>query len=396
MAGRRDGSRLYFAYGSNLWLEQMAKRCPGSSFMGRGTLQGYRWQINQRGVANIVEAPSDSVEGLVFSVTAKDERALDRNEGVAKKFYERQDLRITLQEHPLRMNQKTSQVARWLEHNRDNLDANIDLSHSRQETRPALVYISDKYKEDGPIREEYIKRMQNAAADAVALGVSQSWVDRAMGQYINTPRTQSPPTQLPIQAAAEIASADESGRSDTVSPSITGRPPLQVSANPRPHPMNLQKLRESNREQGADSGVAFPQAMLEGVKFPPTAQDGEDETVYLVLASKPCSPTPRSGAGADVINPKGTVTVKWSTRDLDLANELAMRCFRELWSGICDDSLTGGYSSWARLNQEGDQPSPGLNWYLNDNVCLSLYGSAEEMRSVAVWVERQTLVRSCP
>jgi len=198
MAYRNEN--LYFAYGSNLWIEQMAKRCPGSSFKGKGTLEGYRWQINQRGVANVVKAaPSDSVEGLVFSVTTSDERTLDRNEGVAKKFYERQFLTITLEEHPLHMNQKTSQVARWLEHNRDNTDAKIYLSGSRAERCPALVYISERYNDDGPIREEYIKRMQSAATDAIALGVSRSWIDRAMGPFINHPRADSPLAQLPVQ-----------------------------------------------------------------------------------------------------------------------------------------------------------------------------------------------------
>jgi hypothetical protein len=89
LATRADSERtLYFAYGSNLHVAQMAERCPDSLFMGKATLPGFRWQINQRGVANVVEAgPRLCLEGLVYAVTAADRRALDRSEGVARQFY---------------------------------------------------------------------------------------------------------------------------------------------------------------------------------------------------------------------------------------------------------------------------------------------------------------------
>lgn len=74
------------------------------TFQGKDTLEGYRWQINQHGVANVVKLPGDTVQGLIFSVTKLDERTLDRNKGIAKKFYERQILNITLEEHPLHTN----------------------------------------------------------------------------------------------------------------------------------------------------------------------------------------------------------------------------------------------------------------------------------------------------
>src|SRR6478609_7450773 len=77
----RAASTLYFAYGSNLHLAQMAHRCPGSVFKGKAILDSYRWQINERGVANVVESGSDhSVEGLLYMIGPKDERTLDRSE----------------------------------------------------------------------------------------------------------------------------------------------------------------------------------------------------------------------------------------------------------------------------------------------------------------------------
>jgi gamma-glutamylcyclotransferase len=68
---------LYFAYGSNLWRKQMQDRCPGYEEMGEGVLKGYRWIISQRGYANIVVSANDTVNGVVYKLTASDIRSLD-------------------------------------------------------------------------------------------------------------------------------------------------------------------------------------------------------------------------------------------------------------------------------------------------------------------------------
>lgn len=73
---------LYFAYGSNLQLKQMAKRCPDSQFQGRARLHNFRWQINDRGFANVVPDPDAFVEGLCYLLSPDDEARLDRSEGV--------------------------------------------------------------------------------------------------------------------------------------------------------------------------------------------------------------------------------------------------------------------------------------------------------------------------
>src|SRR5438045_576181 len=73
--------RLYFAYGSNLWLSQMALRCPSSRYIGSASLPGYRWQINERGYANIARvAPDARVQGLVYDISPTDEERLDVHE----------------------------------------------------------------------------------------------------------------------------------------------------------------------------------------------------------------------------------------------------------------------------------------------------------------------------
>jgi hypothetical protein len=195
---------LYFAYGSNLCLAQMAKRCPNSIFKGKATLDSYRWQINERGVANVIEAGSGhSVEGLLYSISPKDQRTLDRNEGVAKGFYQKYLLTVTLEPHQQYTNLKTARLAHLLAENRTSiLDDEVQSSDifaekatpsdsyngsepaGSQEVR-ALVYVSDDYTTDGKIREEYIARMQNAANDAVAMGVSRSFVDKYMVPFLD-------------------------------------------------------------------------------------------------------------------------------------------------------------------------------------------------------------------
>lgn len=114
--------RLYFAHGSNISPEQMAHRCPDSIFLGKATLPEYRWQVNERGVANVVPVPKRSpqedrkgrrgrnrddgddavVEGLVYAISEEDERKLDLYEGVAKGRYERFNLWVDFE--PVRGN----------------------------------------------------------------------------------------------------------------------------------------------------------------------------------------------------------------------------------------------------------------------------------------------------
>lgn len=71
--------RLYFAYGSNLNLDQMWRRCPEAILLGKGFLNGYR--LEYRGVLDIERRSSARVPGAVFLITERCERALDIYEG---------------------------------------------------------------------------------------------------------------------------------------------------------------------------------------------------------------------------------------------------------------------------------------------------------------------------
>lgn len=79
---QRRSERFYFAFGSNLHLGQMAKRCPESRYIGTAKLHDYRFQINERGFANVLPSPGDCVEGLVYLLNLTDEARLDKSEGV--------------------------------------------------------------------------------------------------------------------------------------------------------------------------------------------------------------------------------------------------------------------------------------------------------------------------
>jgi gamma-glutamylcyclotransferase (GGCT)/AIG2-like uncharacterized protein YtfP len=87
--------KLYFAYGSNMDGKQMHDRCPESEFYGIGFLPGYklgftRYSENRKSaVADILVSPSDSVWGVIYSVSENGLKTLDKWEGVNSGAYRR-------------------------------------------------------------------------------------------------------------------------------------------------------------------------------------------------------------------------------------------------------------------------------------------------------------------
>ena len=75
---------LYFAYGSNLNLDQMVRRCPDADPVGALALPN--WKLVFRGVADIVPADGEAVQGGLWKITPECERALDRYEGYDAEF----------------------------------------------------------------------------------------------------------------------------------------------------------------------------------------------------------------------------------------------------------------------------------------------------------------------
>ena len=88
----------YFAYGSNLDLPQMKRRCPSSKLISKGSLSGYCLTFNRfssgwgGGVADVIQEQGSEVWGLVFKLSDTDLERLDRYEGYYKdqnSLYER-------------------------------------------------------------------------------------------------------------------------------------------------------------------------------------------------------------------------------------------------------------------------------------------------------------------
>ena len=72
-------NKLYIAYGSNLNLKQMAKRCPNAKVVGIGLLKDYK--LTFRRVATIEKEKGAETPVGVWEITPADERMLDIYEG---------------------------------------------------------------------------------------------------------------------------------------------------------------------------------------------------------------------------------------------------------------------------------------------------------------------------
>lgn len=168
-----SNTTLYFGYGSNLWQHQMEQRCPTSKYLGVARLNDYRWIINSRGYANVVEIQEEltmqdsaaasgkkymnEVWGLVYSLEEADEKRLDRNEGV-----------------PVAYTKEVLEVDFW-----DKMSGKKRPEKSRQ-----LVYINRNLTEPDEPMEEYVYRMNMGIKDALKEGVPKGYVDAVMRRFI--------------------------------------------------------------------------------------------------------------------------------------------------------------------------------------------------------------------
>ncbi|MGE2729761.1 poly-gamma-glutamate hydrolase family protein [Mycolicibacterium vaccae] len=80
------GRHSYFAYGSNLYVPQMAQRCPDAADPVPATLADHDWLINERGVATVEPFTGSEVHGVVWQVSDRDLAILDSAEGVPVRY----------------------------------------------------------------------------------------------------------------------------------------------------------------------------------------------------------------------------------------------------------------------------------------------------------------------
>ncbi|KAF5989136.1 AIG2 family [Fusarium coicis] len=178
-------AQLYFAYGSNLWLQQMASRCPESYYVGRAVLMDHRWQINSRGFANVIPCSGYNVHGLVYQVSVDDEARLDRNEGVHSGVYTKSYHSVVLHEAVEDLQLPT----RYLVQD-GGLDKAVNAVRSGSRSHEpeqqgrirsnVLVYLSSRHSQWGTARDEYIDRMNCGIRDAVSLGIPSDFFENTV------------------------------------------------------------------------------------------------------------------------------------------------------------------------------------------------------------------------
>ncbi|PON24828.1 hypothetical protein TGAM01_v206336 [Trichoderma gamsii] len=204
---------LYFAYGSNLSTDQMRERCPYSTAVGLGKMTGWKWIINRRGYANVVELGKEDedaemreededyeegedsgekeeeeeeavkeqkgkgimedhgeeiseVYGMLYLLPIEDEERLDRYEGVPWAY------------------EKVYLEADWVSHTE--AVSTSGGTYVREELTPVkvLVYVDRKRVRDGKPKEEYVGRMERGIRDAVEnWGMSEEYAQRVMRRF---------------------------------------------------------------------------------------------------------------------------------------------------------------------------------------------------------------------
>ena len=78
---------LYFAYGSNMDVNAMGRRCPRSKALGLARLERHRLAVMREGWLTAVRNPSSAVHGVLWDLALSDIPALDRHESLSKGLY---------------------------------------------------------------------------------------------------------------------------------------------------------------------------------------------------------------------------------------------------------------------------------------------------------------------
>jgi hypothetical protein len=91
---------LYFAYGANMNLSSMARRCPRSKPLGQARLERHRLQAMREGWLTAVRDPRSAVHGVLWDLALCDVAALDRYEGLSQGLYAKRAQTVISQRGP--------------------------------------------------------------------------------------------------------------------------------------------------------------------------------------------------------------------------------------------------------------------------------------------------------
>lgn len=152
--------RVYAAYGSNLHIQQMKERCPDSRVIAKGFIKGY--ELEFRVVATIKPSPGKLVPVVLWSISERDEIALDRYEGVASGLYRKEILKVTVEHWAKRINLETQEI-----------NAMVYIMNT-DDSRPVAPPPTAYYK---TIREGYLQNGLEPTTLATALDLSKARID---------------------------------------------------------------------------------------------------------------------------------------------------------------------------------------------------------------------------
>jgi hypothetical protein len=83
--------RLYFAFGANMDVAGMARRCPGAVALGPARLDQHRFAIVHPGFATVIAQRGSSVHGVLWRLGSRDLAVLDAYENIASGLYGRDE-----------------------------------------------------------------------------------------------------------------------------------------------------------------------------------------------------------------------------------------------------------------------------------------------------------------
>ncbi|KAL7930998.1 hypothetical protein V8C35DRAFT_310978 [Trichoderma chlorosporum] len=257
----RRPTKLYFAYGSNLHIKQMNRRCPNSKYIGTARLCNYRWQINERGYANVTQAEGHWVDGLVYEIDDIDEAKLDINEGVAKNAYTKRYMTVLL--HRAQSTLYRRPVA-WIVEKGGPAAVGRQaklVAQGRRETSlshwqgDVLIYVNPNCTLDSNPKEEYVNRINLGIADARALGVDEDYIRNCIRPFIPE-ATEKPPSgpasgssKLKVPTIARGRSANSPARSGGRSPARKERSVSRSKQHFERRSQSWQPLKKENDQK---------------------------------------------------------------------------------------------------------------------------------------------------
>lgn len=120
-----------------------------------------RWFISSRGYANVTASEGDIVYGAMFELSQEDEARLDRYEGVPNSYVKR------------------IIPVRYL----GDEDYGVDQENGHKMV-DALVYVDILRPQEGPPKQEYIRRMNCGIRDGIEAGIPKGYITKYIRPFI--------------------------------------------------------------------------------------------------------------------------------------------------------------------------------------------------------------------